>query len=121
MQAFRRATHELTDKGYPIAIELLGSISFGLVEPYSDADCVIIHSCDLHWSDGECPPSCPNLVFEQNEIIKSLKRRLGKEMFNIEFLDWLNLRTIEDAINKNEILDNEYLYRLLYYRTVADR
>ena len=118
MQAFRRAVRELSSKGYPIGIELLGSISFGIVEPYSDADCVILHFCDLHKNDGECPDKCPNFIFEQNELIKALKRLLKDEMFNIEFLDCVNLRYIENAILRQDV-QHECVYRLQYYRNMG--
>jgi len=119
MQAFRQAVRELCNKGYPVAIELLGSISFGIAEPCSDADCVLLHYCDLHQEDGECPVHCPNLIFEQEEIVKTLKKKLPGEMFHIEFLDWVNLKYIENLVKRGQTRDNEIVYRLLYYRTMG--
>ncbi len=119
MQAFRGAVRDLKQKGYPVGIELLGSISFGLVEPYSDADLVLIHYCDLHKDSGSCPESCPNLIFEQTEITKALKRRLKDAMFNIEFLDNLNLKYVEHVLETENPVTNECAYRLLYYRTMG--
>lgn len=118
MQAFRRAVHEVGDKGYPTAIELLGSISFGIVEPYSDADCVLIHYCDLHKQE-DCTDKCVNRLFETTEITKALKRRLKNEMFNIDFLDCINLRVVEAAMQSGDLIGNDQVYRLLYYRTIG--
>ncbi len=118
MQAFRRSVHEVSEKGYPVGIELLGSISFGIVEPYSDADCVLIHFCDIHRQE-ECPDDCPNRQFETNEITRALKRRLKSEMFNIDFLDCINLRNVELALNEGRPKSSEQAFRFLYYRTIG--
>lgn len=120
MQAFRRSVRDLSAKGYPVAVELLGSISFGIAEPCSDADCVLLHFCDLHLENGECPPSCPNLIFEQSELLKGLKKYLKeKDMFHVDFMDWINLRYVDRIIAEGQAADNEIAFRLLYYRTLG--
>ena len=118
MQAFRRSVQEVSEKGYPTGIELLGSISFGIVEPYSDADCVLLHYCDLHKHE-DCPDDCANRQFETSEITRALKRRLKSEMFNIDFLDCINLRSVEQAINEGRAAAEPQALRMLYYRTIG--
>lgn len=118
MQAFRRSVQEVSEKGYPTGIELLGSISFGIVEPYSDADCVLLHYCDLHKQE-DCPDDCANRLFETSEITRALKRRLKSEMFNIDFLDCINLRSVEQSIAEGRASSNDQALRMLYYRTIG--
>lgn len=119
MQAFRMATRELAEKGYRIGLELLGSINFGIVEPSSDADCVLLHYCELHRNDPSCPDNCPNLVFEKEELTKSVNRRLPGENLKIDFLDNINLTYVDNSIRDGNIIGNETLYRLLFYRNIA--
>jgi len=119
MQTLRLIVHEMTEKGYPVAFEILGSINFGIVEPSSDADCILLHSCDLHKTSGECPNECSNLVFEKEEIVRILRRRLKGDAFRIEFLDSINVAYIDDAIAASDLIGNEHIYRLLFYRTVG--
>lgn len=119
MQAFRRSAQELGSKGFPLAFELLGSINFGLVEPYSDADVIILHYCDLHLSDGECMPSCPNLLFEKEELVKSLRRQLNEEMCRIEILDCINMKYVERCLQTGELSGNSIIYRFMFYRNMG--
>lgn len=119
MQIFRKALREISKEGRNISIEILGSISFGIVEKISDADCVLFHYCDLHADDGECPFECPNFIFESNHIRDSVKRELKEDSFNIEFLDCLNLSYVERLIETDQVLNNDIIHRLLYYRTLG--
>lgn len=119
MQAFRLAIHELGEKGYRVGLELLGSINFGIVEPSSDADCILLHFCELHKNEPSCPENCPNMAFEKDEISKSVNRKLDGENLKIDFLDNINLAYIDSSIRNNDILGNEVLYRLLFYRNIA--
>jgi len=119
VQSLRYVVKEMADKGYSIAFEILGSINFGIVEPSSDADCILLHRCSLHSDLGECPPQCSNLIFEQEEIVKILDRRLGKDTFRIELLDNVNMNFIERSIEVGNLLENEYIYRFLFYRNIG--
>lgn len=119
VQAFRLATQDLSRKGYEVALEALGSINFGIVEPSSDADCILFHECDLHKTEGSCPNHCPNLQFIKSEISKSVSKRLSPETIQIEYLDNINLRYVEEKIRNNEILGDETLYCLLFYRNIG--
>lgn len=119
MQAFRLATQELGNKGYRVALELLGSINFGIVEPSSDADCILLHFCELHKDMPTCPEDCPNLLFEKDEITKFVIKRLNEKDFKIDFLDNINLTFIDSSIRNNDLSENEGLYRLLFYRNIA--
>jgi hypothetical protein len=119
MQAFRLAVQDLGNKGYRVALELLGSINFGIVEPSSDADSILLHYCEYHKSEGSCPDDCANLVLEKNEIMKFVNRRLEGESFKVDFLDNINLAYVDSSIRENKILGNEDLYRLLFYRNLG--
>lgn len=119
MQAFRRAVQSLKTRGYPVAIEILGSINFGLVEPHSDADCIILHFCDLHAEDGECPLNCPNLVFERDEIYKIVNKQLHNDVCKMEILDCINLKYVERAIRENRALNDPVVYRFMFYRIIG--
>jgi len=118
VQAFRLATQELSRKGYEVALEILGSVNFGIVEPNSDADCILIHSCDLHKNEGSCPPHCSNLQFIKAEISKFITKRI-KEAFHVEYLDNINLKYVEEKLRSGEILGDESLYCLLFYRNIG--
>lgn len=119
MQAFRLAIQELSNKGYRVALELLGSINFGLADPSSDADTILLHFCELHKNEGSCPEDCPNYFFEKTEIIKFVNRRLGDQNFKIDFLDNINLTYVDASIQNGEFSDNETLNRLLFYRNLG--
>jgi len=119
MQRFRRAVEKVALQGRPIALEILGSISFGIVEPGSDADCVLLHYCDLHGDGGECPDDCPNFVFEKNALAEALAAQPGAQPFNIEFLDCVNLTSIEKHLASEPFVQDPILYRMLYYCTVG--
>ncbi|PJZ69743.1 hypothetical protein CH373_11130 [Leptospira perolatii] len=118
MQAFRIALKELEDKGFRTGVEILGSINFGIVEPSSDVDCILLHYCDLH-KDQECPEYCPNFLYESEEIKTSLRVRLKDEHLKVEFLDCINLRMVEKALESGNLKDHEVLRRLLFYRTIG--
>lgn len=119
MQAFRLAVQELGNKGYRVGLELLGSINFGIVEPSSDADCILLHFCEMHKDDPSCPEDCHNLIFEKDEISKFVNKRLDEKEFKIDFLDNINLTYVDSSIRNDRILGNEGLYRLLFYRNIA--
>ncbi|MBX7056701.1 MAG: hypothetical protein K1X75_01455 [Leptospirales bacterium] len=119
MQAFRRAVQQLEQKGYPTALEILGSINFGLVEPYSDADCIILHYCDLHAESGECPLNCPNLQFEKEEIARSIARQLQNDSCKMEILDCINLEYLQRAVDQGGKPDEGALYRFMFYRMIG--
>ncbi|EPG66157.1 hypothetical protein ACE5IS_16135 [Leptospira wolffii] len=118
MQACRIALKELEDKGFRTGVEILGSINFGIVEPSSDIDCILLHFCDLH-KDQECPEYCPNFLYEAEEIKTNLRRRLKNENLKIEFLDCINLRMVERALESDNWKEHEVLRRLLFYRTIG--
>ncbi len=119
MQTLRLAAQELTEKGYPIAFEILGSINFGIVEPSSDADCILLHKCDLHADSGECHPHCSNMIFEKEEIMRILRRKPENESFRIELLDTVNVRYIEKSIEQGVDINDERIYRFLFYRNTG--
>ncbi len=119
MQAFRLATQELSRKGYEVALEILGSINFGIVEPTSDVDCILFIECDLHKDHSSCPPHCPNLTFVKQEISKFVLKRLQPETFNIDYLDSINLKYVEEKIRMEQVLGDETLYCLLFYRNIG--
>lgn len=118
MQAFRRSVAELADKGFPLALEILGSINFGIVEQGSDADVIFLHYCDLHLHDGECMPTCSNLKFERDELVDRMRRQPGSEDFNIEILDCVNLRYVEQAMAEKRF-DDSILLRFMFYRNMG--
>lgn len=118
MQAFRIAIDELEEKGYRVAIEILGSINFGIVEPSSDIDCILLHYCDIHGED-ECPEKCPNFVFETQEIRRLLRKRLSDDQLAIEFLDCVNLNCVSADIKNKKFKSNSLLERLMFYRTIG--
>ena len=118
MQTLRRGVQMLGDKGYPIALEILGSINFGIVEPNSDADLIVLHFCDLHLTDGECAPSCPNLLFERDELIRHVRQQPDSQNSNIEVLDCINLRFIERLIQEKRF-DDPLLFRFMFYRNMG--
>ncbi|EQA38823.1 hypothetical protein LEP1GSC047_0130 [Leptospira inadai serovar Lyme str. 10] len=117
MQTFRIALKELEDKGFRTGVEILGSINFGIVEPSSDIDCILLHYCDLH--KDECPEYCPNFLYEAEEIKTSLRKRLKDENLKVEFLDCINLRMVERALESGHLKEHEVLRRLLFYRTIG--
>ncbi|MCG9874743.1 MAG: hypothetical protein MH321_08160 [Leptospiraceae bacterium] len=119
VQAFRLAVKDLSEKGYHVALELLGSINFGICEVSSDVDCILLHSCELHKQEGSCPEDCPNYIFEIKEIEKSIHRRLQSKDLKIDFLDNINLLYVDESIKKGDLIDNEVLYRLLFYRNLG--
>ncbi|MCW7494110.1 hypothetical protein ND861_15795 [Leptospira sp. 2 VSF19] len=119
MQAFRLATQELSRKGYEVALELLGSINFGIVDPTSDVDCILLLECDLHKDQSCCPTHCTNLSFVKTEISKFVLKRLSPETFNIDYLDTINLKYVEEKIRTESVLGDETLYCLLFYRNIG--
>ena len=121
MQAFRLATQELSRKGYEVALELLGSINFGIVDPTSDVDCILLLECDLHKDQGNCPHHCNNLTFVKTEISKFVTKRLSPESFNIDYLDCINLKYVEEKIRTESVLGDETLFCLLLYRNFAKK
>lgn len=119
MQAFRLATQELSRKGYEVGLELLGSINFGIVDPTSDVDCILLLECDLHKDQSCCPNHCTNLSFVKTEISKFVLKRLAPETFNIDYLDTINLKYVEEKIRTESVLGDETLYCLLFYRNIG--
>ena len=119
MQALRRCLGEMAIKGYPVALELLGSINFGLVEPASDVDCVIMHFCNDHMQDGECGTNCPGLIYKKNEILSILAENQKTDNFRIEFLDTINLAYLEKCINKKTFDVDMQVFRFMFYRMLG--
>lgn len=119
MQALRRSVSDMTLKGYPIALELLGSVNFGLVEPTSDVDCVILHYCNNHLKDGECGQTCPNLIYKKNELLSLLKEHCRSDPFHVEFLDSINFTYIDQVINSKINVIDMHVLRFMFYRMLG--
>ncbi|MCB1175844.1 MAG: hypothetical protein KDK39_19875 [Leptospiraceae bacterium] len=116
MQALRRSVQELNRRGYAIALELLGSLNFGLVESSSDVDCILLHYCHEHLHEGECGLGCPNMIFKRDQLLSILKEKTRGETFHIEFLDVLNLKYIEHWLEADSKPEHEPIMRFLFYR-----
>jgi hypothetical protein len=119
MQALRMAMQELSGKGFEVSLELLGSINFGIVDPSSDMDCILLLYCDLHAREGECPKDCSNIHFTKEEIQRFLNSKLFPEHPKIEFLDIVNLRTVENRLRDKDLFHDDLLFRLLFYRSIG--
>ena len=120
MQAFRYAVRHLAEKGYTVAFEMLGSINFGIVDPHSDADCILYHYCEIHESQGECPPNCSNLSWVKKEAVESVRRSFQNPRFSLEILDTINLRYLEDSLKRADFSDeNEAIFRFFFYRSIG--
>ncbi|MCR9145273.1 MAG: hypothetical protein NXI24_23745 [bacterium] len=119
MQTLRRGVQHLADRGFPVALEILGSINFGIVEPNSDADLIVLHYCDLHLEDGECAPSCSNLKFESDALLHHMRQQPDSENSNIEVLDCINLRYVERLIQEKRFDDAPMLFRFMFYRNMG--
>ncbi len=116
MQTLRRGVQHLSDRGFPVALEILGSINFGIVEPNSDADLIVLHHCDLHL---DCPPDCPNLKFESDALLRHMRQQPGSENANLEVLDCINLRYVERLIEEKRFADEPILLRFMFYRNMG--
>lgn len=119
MQAFRRTVPQLAEKGYTIAFDMLGSINFGIAGDDSDADCILYHACDIHADRPDCPEVCPTLMFEKQEIRKSVRKGLGDKKFQVEFLDVMNLKYLDSLDLAADLTTNECVFRFLFYRSIA--
>ncbi len=119
MQAFRRIVPQLAEKGYTVAFDMLGSINFGIADETSDADCILYHYCDIHADRPDCPDVCPNLIFEQQEIRKTVRKRLNDKTFKVEFLEVMNLKFLEGLMSSPDLTLNEAVFRFLFYRSIA--
>ncbi len=119
MQTLRRAVVDLAAKGHYVALELLGSINFGIVEQNSDADLIVLHRCDLHLEEGECPPSCPNLKFERDELLRHVRQQPDSADAKIEVLDCINLSYVERLIAEKRFTDEPVLMRFMFYRNMG--
>lgn len=119
MQAFRRTVPHLADKGYTIAFDMLGSINFGVADESSDADCILYHACDIHADRPDCPETCPTLMFEKQEIQKSIRKGLSDKNFQVEFLDVMNLKFLDGLDLTADLTGNECVFRFLFYRSIA--
>src|SRR5690606_25512997 len=58
MQFFRSLVSAMSASGRKFALDLLGSINFGIVEENSDADVILYYFCPTHL-DVDCPQDCP--------------------------------------------------------------
>ena len=121
MQAFRKALLKLEEKGFPIGLELLGSLNFGIVDSHSDADLIVLHYCKGHRGKGECMPHCSNLVFERDTIAQVLAERLKQKRFHIETIDCVNLHYIEECSKNYKTVDakDSMVLRFLFYYTIG--
>ncbi len=115
MQAFRKALVNLSEQGFSVGLELLGSLNFGIVERNSDADVIILHYCNIHRKEKECLPSCPNLIFERETIARFLAKSLNMDSFHIETLDCINLHCIEDYKEGRIDKKDSRILRFLFY------
>ena len=120
MQAFRNAVYDLSFNGRPAALEILGSIDFGISDESSDTDCVLLYYCTQDHPEVECPLHCETLQFYLTSLKSKLEESIASEMnSNIELLDWINLAHIEKFVLTRDDIYTDLAYRFLYYRTVA--
>jgi len=114
MQAWRENARKLGQNGYRVAIELLGSMDFGISNEDSDIDCVLMFFCDEHHADPFCPEDCKNLVHIRDQL--AAFNRHGER---IEVLDWVNLRKVEEFIERRNYDEIEVVFPFLYYRGIG--
>lgn len=120
MQAFRKTVQDLSFQGFPLAIEILGSIDFGISDKSSDTDCVLLYYCDDDHDDHECPEDCETLQYLKTELLNGVDKYIGQDMNSrIEFLDWINLADVQDYIANNTKSKFDIVFRFLYYRTIG--
>ena len=118
MQAFRCSVRHILGLGRPVALELLGSIAFGITVKDSDTDCILMHFCKEH--DDDCPEECSELALIREELVKALGAYMyDDERFHLEILDWINLKCVERVVDSSSVVSSDILNRFMYYRTIG--
>ena len=122
IQAFRRTLSKLSqEKNEHIALELLGSLNFGIVESSSDADIILIHYCKQHSQEAECPKGCSKTLENRSIIETQVSKYLGVSHFKLEVLDCINLYSIASYLRQDSQIQEtrdkyvETCLRFLFY------
>jgi uncharacterized protein len=100
-----------------IAMDVMGSVNFGISMSGSDIDMVLYLRCeDNHPCHGKCAGGSEVCTYLQNadkmigEILK------GKYAYHI--LDYVNLNRVEDGIQEKNY-ENDSLMRFVFYRAIC--
>ena len=121
-ESFRR-TREISkvartiqSSGDNIAFDLLGSVNFGISDQKSDVDLVMYLECD-HDEEAEYG-NCSKLRFYEYLLINSLLHEIFGKTFDIEVVDFINLRKLKKSIEE-ENYEDDIIARFVFYRTIC--
>ncbi|MDH5719913.1 MAG: nucleotidyltransferase domain-containing protein [Spirochaetia bacterium] len=121
-ESFRR-TKEISkvariiqSSGDSIAFDLLGSVNFGIADKKSDVDLVMYLDCG-HEEEADYS-NCSKLRFYEYLLINTLLHEIFGKTFDIEVVDFLNLRKLNKAIEEEDFED-DIISRFVFYRTIC--
>ncbi|MDH5716825.1 MAG: hypothetical protein OEZ22_04200 [Spirochaetia bacterium] len=106
----------IQSSGDVIAFDLLGSVNFGISDKKSDVDMVLYLECD-HDDEADYK-NCPKPRFYEHLIINTLLHEIFGKTFDIEVVDFINLKKLNKAIKQIDY-DDDIIARFVFYRTIC--
>ncbi|MCR9141460.1 MAG: hypothetical protein NXI24_04350 [bacterium] len=117
---FRNYTRRISESGFDVAFDFVGSINFGQAISASDVDIVMYLRCP-----GPCGERCPGICNShqgaQAELVSTLKNEStasNTRVYDVQVIDTINLTDLERALEEGDA-DSYVLLRFAFYRSIC--
>ncbi len=115
---FRRYTRRISEAGFDMAFDFVGSINFGQAISGSDVDIVIYLRCP-----ATCGDSCPGICDSHQSAHEGLLSALRSEnedtsSYDVQVIDTINLTDLEQALAEGDA-ESHMLLRFAFYRSIC--
>jgi hypothetical protein len=117
---FRRYTRRISESGFDVAFDFVGSINFGQAISGSDVDIVMYLRCPGACEE-RCPGSCESHRAAQAELVNTLRSEYSAgdaEAYEVQVIDTINLTDLERALGQGDA-DSYVLLRFAFYRSIC--
>jgi hypothetical protein len=116
---FYRFAKILNQLGYEVAFDFVGSLNFGLTEPYSDVDFILYLGCKDHLIADCADENCKIYKEIKFLIVDTLMKEYVKEPYTAEIVDCINLNQLEQELEKNQNINYDLIFRFAFYRSIC--
>jgi len=116
---FYRFSKIINQLGYEVAFDFVGSLNFGITEPYSDVDFILYLGCEEHLNHDCDEKTCNNYKEVRFLILETLMKEYVKEPYKTQVVDCINLQKLDKELQKKEGIDYDLIFRFAFYRSIC--